>query len=604
MKITSNSASQFAKVIVDNKDARGQVSNYGTIVETGGKKYVRIDGSTYNTPFISLSDTRKDERVCVEVVNHQVIVTGNMTNPSIGVNTVDEIVERIDGDIDDANDRIDDTNDLLTKWRREAEDERRRIERELTVLVNKAQEDAEEADRHAAEAAKVATDFIEFSDDGLTLGNKATEYYVRIHAGGVQICYKHPPNRIVLSEWDASKLVIGQADKTHSTMSVNSFTISVPNDSNKMVDVAKFGKINNSEFGISFQDANGVEYSKYTTTGFTIGYVETGTKINLHTTNTALQFRQNTTVLTEFAMNRIQIGSNSMRNIVIDTNGLTIRENTTNVASFTSTEIKLGQNSTSSKIKLCGDKGTILYDTVYQPSILDGSSENKVGFAIKSDTIILNATKEYSNVIDFGSGQCSGVQLYKDNAGKATAVIGAVGNNDMSYMFLGYNNAADYKCQAIDVYSHSIWLSSGRWVWLSGANNDSEPSPGFAVFGFKFMDFRQQFRYKDKSETKMRIDVDTFYIYPAGKYVGGNNTVGCTNIWMYASSWFYVNCPWVEFTGVSTFMVNSTNWLATSYSTTASLYEAQIQQSEAIVQLFENQMAQNEAIVALYESMM
>jgi hypothetical protein len=82
MGISADLAYEFAKVTNDNTKDKDETTVFGTIVEYGGKKYVRIDGSDRMTPYTSTADVKLGERVIVLLKNHSATVTGNVSSPS------------------------------------------------------------------------------------------------------------------------------------------------------------------------------------------------------------------------------------------------------------------------------------------------------------------------------------------------------------------------------------------------------------------------------------------------------------------------------------------------------------------------------------------
>lgn len=82
MGISADLAYEFAKVTNDTTKDKDETTVFGTIVEYGGKKYVRIDGSDRMTPYTSTADVKLGERVIVLLKNHSATVTGNVTSPS------------------------------------------------------------------------------------------------------------------------------------------------------------------------------------------------------------------------------------------------------------------------------------------------------------------------------------------------------------------------------------------------------------------------------------------------------------------------------------------------------------------------------------------
>lgn len=75
----NNLVNSFSKV-VNNRNIKKE-RRYGTIVEELGKKYVVIDGSDIKTPINEAIGAEHGDRVMVEVINHNITVLGNFTEP-------------------------------------------------------------------------------------------------------------------------------------------------------------------------------------------------------------------------------------------------------------------------------------------------------------------------------------------------------------------------------------------------------------------------------------------------------------------------------------------------------------------------------------------
>lgn len=120
MKLTGYTISEFAK-LTNNETKNTDSTIYGTVKWVNEKLYVKIDGSEFITPATTESEVREGERVSVQIQNHSAVVTGNNTNPSCSVGTVEDnysefIVEKdliygkvanIDGDIAELSIRTD-----------------------------------------------------------------------------------------------------------------------------------------------------------------------------------------------------------------------------------------------------------------------------------------------------------------------------------------------------------------------------------------------------------------------------------------------------------------------------------------------------------------
>lgn len=89
MKLTGYTISEFAK-LTNNETKNTDSTIYGTVKWVNEKLYVKIDGSEFITPATTESEVREGERVSVQIQNHSAVVTGNNTNPSCSVGTVEE----------------------------------------------------------------------------------------------------------------------------------------------------------------------------------------------------------------------------------------------------------------------------------------------------------------------------------------------------------------------------------------------------------------------------------------------------------------------------------------------------------------------------------
>ena len=99
MSLSNEILSSFAKTVVstekeDEKSKAPAVLN-GKIVEDGGRKYVRIDGSDQLTPVTTTSSITGGQRVTLMIKNHSAIVTGNLTAPSANQGDLDNVGDKI-----------------------------------------------------------------------------------------------------------------------------------------------------------------------------------------------------------------------------------------------------------------------------------------------------------------------------------------------------------------------------------------------------------------------------------------------------------------------------------------------------------------------------
>lgn len=83
MDLSKQLVKDFVEVTGDSK--RTDTTVYGTVIENNDAMCVRIDGSDEITPIVSTTTVKEGERVTVQINNHQAVVTGNTTNPSIGI---------------------------------------------------------------------------------------------------------------------------------------------------------------------------------------------------------------------------------------------------------------------------------------------------------------------------------------------------------------------------------------------------------------------------------------------------------------------------------------------------------------------------------------
>lgn len=87
MALSADLVSQFARVVNGDKKPQTESTVYGTIVESDGKKYVRLDGSNLDTPISTTTDAKHGDRVTVLIKDHSAVVTGNISSPSINTET-------------------------------------------------------------------------------------------------------------------------------------------------------------------------------------------------------------------------------------------------------------------------------------------------------------------------------------------------------------------------------------------------------------------------------------------------------------------------------------------------------------------------------------
>ena len=164
MDLNSILVSEFAKITNDNKETVNEGATvYGTYRVDGDGAYVQIDGSDTRTPVATTSEARNGDRVTVLIKNHRAIITGNLTDPSTTVKSVEERIETgvgtIQETIDNLKTQLDNQEITLDKYR-----------------------------EAIAEAKRMATDYIDFTaGTGLVIGSSAISSNVRIYSGGIDI---------------------------------------------------------------------------------------------------------------------------------------------------------------------------------------------------------------------------------------------------------------------------------------------------------------------------------------------------------------------------------------------------------------------------------
>lgn len=164
MDLNSILVSEFAKITNDNKETVNEGATvYGTYRVDSDGAYVQIDGSDTRTPVTTTSEARNGDRVTVLIKNHRAIITGNLTDPSTTVKSVEERIETGVGNIQKT---IDDLKTQLDNQEITLDDYRKAI----------------------AEAKRMATDYIDFTaGTGLVIGSSAISSNVRIYSGGIDI---------------------------------------------------------------------------------------------------------------------------------------------------------------------------------------------------------------------------------------------------------------------------------------------------------------------------------------------------------------------------------------------------------------------------------
>ena len=85
MSLSSDLVSQFTKITNDSKRDATAVTLRGVIEKHDEIVYVKLDGSDELTPITRTVEVAEGDRVEVTIANHAATVTGNLSDPSIGV---------------------------------------------------------------------------------------------------------------------------------------------------------------------------------------------------------------------------------------------------------------------------------------------------------------------------------------------------------------------------------------------------------------------------------------------------------------------------------------------------------------------------------------
>ena len=82
MGLSSDLISEFVKATNDEQETQHETTVYATVVESDGRKYVRIDGSDLLTPVSATATVNAGDRVTVMIKSHTAMITGNISSPS------------------------------------------------------------------------------------------------------------------------------------------------------------------------------------------------------------------------------------------------------------------------------------------------------------------------------------------------------------------------------------------------------------------------------------------------------------------------------------------------------------------------------------------
>lgn len=98
MDLNNDLLTQFAKVTTFNTKDKDTTTVRGTIYIVEGRNYIRLDGADTSslTPVETTVELNDGDRVIAVIKDHNIIITGNETNPSVGTATEGELRSTIE----------------------------------------------------------------------------------------------------------------------------------------------------------------------------------------------------------------------------------------------------------------------------------------------------------------------------------------------------------------------------------------------------------------------------------------------------------------------------------------------------------------------------
>lgn len=144
MGLSSELASQFAKVTNDSSRNTNGTKLYGTITMLGEVPHVKLDGTEELTPISRTVEVAEGDRVEVMIANHSATVTGNLTDPSIGImragnleSKITQTAEQIQLQVSDLEKNLDTKiTQTATEIRSEVSDLDGRFSENITTVEN------------------------------------------------------------------------------------------------------------------------------------------------------------------------------------------------------------------------------------------------------------------------------------------------------------------------------------------------------------------------------------------------------------------------------------------------------------------------------------
>lgn len=149
MGLSSELASQFAKVTNDSSRNTNGTKLYGTITMLGEVPHVKLDGTEELTPISRTVEVAEGDRVEVMIANHSATVTGNLTDPSIGIvragnleSKITQTAEQIQLQVSDLEKNLDSKiTQTATEIRSEVSDLDGRFSENITTVENDIRND-------------------------------------------------------------------------------------------------------------------------------------------------------------------------------------------------------------------------------------------------------------------------------------------------------------------------------------------------------------------------------------------------------------------------------------------------------------------------------
>lgn len=185
MELPQSLLKQFSELANSNKKTTSESSAYGTIVRYNEDLYVRLDGSEQITPISTTTDLKPGDRVIVTIKDHSVVVTGNVTSPSVGTSFVDDVNNELRQSLIEHNTELVNTfnaafdntlnaytpKDEFESYKSGAKNE---LEAELGNILLKIDEEREYSvniDGRLEEFKQLMADYFQLTDFGLLIAN-------------------------------------------------------------------------------------------------------------------------------------------------------------------------------------------------------------------------------------------------------------------------------------------------------------------------------------------------------------------------------------------------------------------------------------------------